>query len=69
MTAVDRSGAASAQATAFHEEFTAALARTGSAYAAAESTNAGAMSGALDGTTIGLIMDGSGWPIPPPSYV
>ena len=69
------------QAGAFHEEFAAALASAGNAYAAAEAANAAAISGAaptltptvvqppLQGTTIGLIMGGSGLPIPPPSYV
>ena len=69
------------QAGAFHEEFAAALASAGNAYAAAEAANASAISGAaptltptvvqppLHGTTIGLIMGGSGLPIPPPSYV
>ncbi len=69
------------QAGAFHEEFAAALASAGNAYAAAEAANASAISGAaptltstvvqppLQGTTIGLIMGGSGLPIPPPSYV
>ena len=65
----------------FHEEFAAALASAGNAYTAAEAANASAISGAaptltstvvqppLQGTTIGLIMGGSGLPIPPPSYV
>ncbi|MGA9677530.1 MAG: PE-PPE domain-containing protein [Mycobacterium sp.] len=65
----------------FHEEFAAALASAGNAYKAAEAANASAISGAaptltstvvqppLQGTTIGLIMGGSGLPIPPPSYV
>ena len=69
------------QAGAFHEEFAAALASAGNAYAAAEAANASATSGAaptltslvvqppLQGTTIGLIMGGSGLPIPPPSYI
>jgi len=69
------------QAGAFHEEFAAALASAGNAYAAAEAANAAAISGAaptltptvvqppLQGTTIGLIMGGSGLPIPPPSYI
>ena len=69
------------RAGAFHEEFAAALASAGNAYAAAEAANASAISGAaptltsavvqppLQGTTIGLIMGGSGLPIPPPSYV
>jgi PE-PPE domain/PE family len=70
-----------ARAAAFHEEFAAALASAGNAYAAAEAANASAISGAaptltsavvqppLHGTTIGLIMGGSGLPIPPPSYI
>ena len=70
-----------ARAAAFHEEFAAALASAGNTYAAAEAANASAISGAaptltsavvqppLQGTTIGLIMGGSGLPIPPPSYV
>jgi hypothetical protein len=70
-----------ARAAAFHEEFAAALASAGNAYAAAEAANASAISGAvptltsavvqppLQGTTIGLIMGGSGLPIPPPSYI
>ncbi len=69
------------QAGAFHEEFAAALASAGNAYAAAEAANASAISRVaptltsavvqppLQGTTIGLIMGGSGLPIPPPSYV
>lgn len=88
------------QATVFHDEFVAALASAGNAYAAAEAANAGAISGvlgqltlpvqpfpdgapaapatalipmaaqpALRGTTVGLIMGGSGLPIPPPSFV
>ena len=87
------------QAAAFHEEFAAALAAAGNAYAAAEAANASAISGALgqltssiqsflggapaaptaltpmvvqptlQGTTIGLIMGGSGVPIPQPSDV
>jgi hypothetical protein len=89
------------QAAAFHEEFAAALAAAGNAYAQAEVANASAISGALgeltapvrwllnggpihaplggggsptptatlQGTTIGLIMGGSGEPIPPPSDV
>ena len=70
-----------ARAAAFHEEFAAALASAGNAYKAAEAANASAISGVaptltsavvqppLQGTTIGLIMGGSGLPIPPPSYV
>ena len=70
-----------ARAAAFHEEFAAALASAGNAYAAAEAANASAISGVaptltsavvqppLQGTTIGLIMGGSGLPIPPPSYI
>jgi len=70
-----------AQAAAFHQEFAAALAHAGSTYAATEAANASAVSGAattstsavvqppLQGTTIGLIIGGSGLPIPPPSYV
>jgi hypothetical protein len=66
-----------AQAVAFHEEFAAALASAGNAYKAAEAANTSAISAAapavvqppLQGTTIGLIIGGSGLPIPPPSYV
>ena len=70
-----------ARAAAFHEEFAAALASAGNAYKAAEAANASAISRVaptltsavvqppLQGTTIGLIMGGSGLPIPPPSYV
>jgi hypothetical protein len=70
-----------ARAAAFHEEFAAALASAGNAYAGAEAANASAISRVaptltsavvqppLQGTTIGLIMGGSGLPIPPPSYV
>ncbi len=92
------------QASIFHEDFAAALASAGNAYAAAEAANASAISGALgaltapvrsllggggatpallgggsptpmvvqpplQGTTIGLVMGGSGEPIPPPSSV
>jgi hypothetical protein len=89
------------QAAAFHEEFAAALAAAGNAYAAAEAANASAISGALgqltapvrlllnggpfnaplggggsptptvtlQGTTIGLIMGGTGVPIPQPSDI
>jgi hypothetical protein len=89
------------QASIFHEDFAAALASAGNAYAAAEAANASAISGALgqltaparwllnggpihaplggggsptptvtlQGTTIGLIMGGSGLPIPSPSDV
>jgi hypothetical protein len=69
------------QAGVFHEEFAAALASAGNAYAATEAANASAISRVaptltsmvvqppLQGTTIGLIMGGSGLPIPPPSYV
>ncbi|HTY34471.1 PE-PPE domain-containing protein [Mycobacterium sp.] len=88
-----------AQAAAFREEFVAALASAGNAYAVAEAASASAISGALgqltspiqsllggapatptaltpmvvqptlQGTTIGLIMGGSGVPIPAPSDV
>ena len=61
-----------AQATAFHEEFAKTLASAASAYASAEAANASviaAVQPTLQGTTIGLIMGGSGLPIPPPSYV
>ena len=61
-----------AQAAAFHEEFAAALASAGSAYASAEAANASviaAVQPTLQGTTIGLFMGGSADPIPPPSYV
>ena len=69
------------QAGVFHEEFAAALASAGNAYAATEAANASAISRVaptltsavvqppLQGTTIGLIMGGSGLPIPPPSYI
>ncbi len=72
------------QATAFHVEFAQLLAAAGNTYAGAEAANAGAISGFLGGLTaaagggspvpaapitIGLIMGGSGLPIPPPSYV
>jgi hypothetical protein len=61
------------QAAAFHEEFAAALASAGKAYAAAEAANASAISAAvaspLQGRTIGLIIGGSGQPIPPRWYV
>jgi hypothetical protein len=83
------------QASIFHEDFAAALASAGNAYAAAEAANASAIAGALgaltapvrsllggggsptplvvqptlQGTTIGLMMGGSGLPIPPPSFV
>jgi hypothetical protein len=64
-----------------HGEFAAALASAGNAYAATEAVNASAISRVaptltsavvqppLQGTTIGLIMGGSGLPIPPPSYI
>ncbi len=66
-----------ARAAAFHEEFAAALASAGNAYKAAEAANTSAIAATapavvqptLQGTTIGLIMGGSGLPIPPPSYV
>ena len=81
------------QATAFHEDFAAALASAGNAYATAEAANASGIASAvqsllgggatpallgggsamamspLQGTTVGLILGGSGLPIPPPSYV
>jgi hypothetical protein len=84
------------QATAFHEEFAAALASAGNAYATAEDANASGIASAvqsllggdsatpallgggsptamvmspLQGTTVGLIIGGSGLPIPPPSSV
>jgi hypothetical protein len=73
------------KAAAFHEEFATALASAGNSYAAAEAANIkNLLSGpggivlesptpvvqpTLQGTTIGLIMGGSGLPIPPPSYV
>jgi PE-PPE domain/PE family len=93
------------QASIFHEDFAAALASAGNAYAAAEAANASAISGVLGqltapvrsllggggatpallgggglptpmvvqppllGTTVGLVMGGSGQPIPPPSSV
>ncbi len=94
------------QASIFHEDFAAALASAGNAYAAAETANASAIAGALgaltapvrsllggggatpallggggssptplvvqpplQGTTVGLVIGGSGQPIPPPSSV
>ena len=94
------------QGSIFHEDFAAALASAGNAYAAAEAANASAISGVLgqltapvrsllggggatpallgggggsptsmvvqpplQGTTIGLVMGGSGEPIPPPSSI
>ena len=92
------------QASIFHEDFAAALASAGNAYAAAEAANASAIAGALgaltaparsllggggatpallgggsptpmvvqpplQGTTVGLVIGGSGEPIPPPSSV
>ncbi len=92
------------QASIFHEDFAAALASAGNAYAAAEAANASAIAGALgpltapvrsllggggatpalpgggsptplvvqpplQGTTVGLVIGGSGQPIPPPSSV
>jgi PE-PPE domain/PE family len=88
------------RASIFHEDFAAALASAGNAYAAAEAGNASAISGGLgrltspirsllggapaisaapapnplvqptlQGTTIGLVMGGSGEPIPPPSSI
>ncbi|BBZ42617.1 PE family protein [Mycobacterium conspicuum] len=75
-------------AAAFHDEFAAALAAAGHAYAGAEAASASALSHLiggpigpilggpapvvqpmLQGTTFGLIMGGSGLPIPPPEYV
>ncbi len=81
------------QAAAFHEDFAAALASAGNAYATAEAANVSGIVSAvqsllgggatpallgggsamamspLQGTTVGLILGGSGLPIPPPSYV
>jgi PE-PPE domain/PE family len=84
------------QATAFHDDFAAALTSAANAYAAAEAANASATSGSLgaltapvrsvlsgaggtatpmvvqpslQGTTIGLVIGGSGQPIPPPSSI
>jgi hypothetical protein len=92
------------RASIFHEDFAAALASAGNAYAAAEAANGSAISGALgaltapvrlllggggatpallgggsptplvvqpplQGTTVGLVIGGSGQPIPPPSSV
>jgi hypothetical protein len=92
------------RASIFHEDFAAALASAGNAYAAAEAANASAIAGALgaltaparsllggggatpallgggsptpmvvqpplQGTTIGLVIGGSGQPIPPPSSI
>jgi hypothetical protein len=56
-----------ARASAFHEDFTAALASAGNAYAAAESVNANVISD-LQGTTNGLIIGGTDQPIPPRYY-
>jgi hypothetical protein len=68
------------QAAAFHEEFAAALAAAGNAYAQAESTNAGAISagsaapllkalGDPAGTITTLVLGASGYPIPSPEYI
>jgi hypothetical protein len=66
-----------ARAGVFHEEFAAALASAGNAYAAAEAANASAVGATpavdppspLTLPTVGLVMGGSGQPIPPPSVV
>ena len=61
-----------AQASAFHEQFAAALASAATTYAGAEAAAASLLRGgpvAADGTTVGLFMGGSGLPIPPPSYL
>jgi hypothetical protein len=70
------------QAAAFHDEFVAALAAAGNAYAAAEATNVGAISAGTAGATtpllkamadpvdvITLVMGASGLPIPPADYI
>ncbi len=68
------------QAAAFHSEFVATLAAAGNAYAGAEAAASNLLgtvsaaggspaAAALTSPTIGLIMGGSGLPIPPPSYV
>jgi hypothetical protein len=81
------------QATAFHDEFAAALGSAAHTYSAAEAANAAAINIEsllgfgpttaaapavtphvvppiqLNGTTFGLIIGGSGLPVPPPSYV
>jgi hypothetical protein len=66
------------RAAAFHTEFVATLAAAGNAYASAEAAassllgtvEAAAVSGPVPAaTTVGLIMGGSGLPIPPPPYV
>jgi len=61
-----------AQASAFHEQFAAALASAATTSAGAEAAAASLLRGgpvAADGTTVGLFMGGSGLPIPPPSYL
>ena len=73
------------QAAAFHDQFVAALSGAGSAYANAELAASNLLGGGaaassavmgadpplptLTGPTIGLVMGGSGLPIPPPSYI
>jgi hypothetical protein len=72
------------QAAAFHQEFAAALAAAGNAYARAEAANASAISAvgipasaapllkALSdpaGTVTTLVLGASGLPIPPPAYI
>ncbi len=73
------------QASAFHDQFVAALSGAGSAYANAELAASNLLGGGaaanpamvggdpplptLTGPTVGLVMGGSGLPIPPPSYI
>jgi hypothetical protein len=54
-----------AQAAAFHEEFAAALASAGNAYAAAEAANTGAISGALGQLTSSIQSSLGGVPVAP----
>jgi hypothetical protein len=61
-----------AQASAFHEQFAAALASAATTYAGAEAAAAsllrgGAVSAGAD--AVGLFIGGSGLPVPPPSYL
>jgi len=61
-----------AQASAFHEQFAAALVSAASAYTGAEAAAArllggGAVSAGAD--AVGLFIGGSGLPVPPPSYL
>ena len=66
--------AAISAATAFHDQFAAALASAGNAYAGAETAIAGLLGGAGGGAansaaTFTLVMGGSGTPIPPIDYI